>query len=127
MTSRTQPPKPVCAELEEGARATGDLIHAQLAKDPHRAWKMEDALKQPFSPNTARTAALLIIHALAQTMLKGNNSYRAVAGRWRRQATAPVPTRYLPILPLALKLLETLEPHKSKQIMDPGPPGPRTP
>ena len=118
MTSRTQLPKPVCAELEERARAAGDLIHAQLAKDPHRAWKMEDALKQPFSPNTARTAALLIIHALAQTMLKGNNSYRAVAGRWRRQATAPVPTRYLPILPLALKLLETLSPHKSKQIMD---------
>ena len=117
MTSRTQLPKPVCAELEERARATGDLIHAQLAKDPHRAWKMEDALKQPFSPNTARTAALLIIHALAQTMLKGNNSYRAVAARWRRQATAPVPTRYLPVLPLVLKLLETLEQRKSRQIM----------
>ena len=88
---------------------------------------MEDALKQPFSPNTARTAALLIIHALAQTMLKGNNSYRAVAARWRRQATAPVPTRYLPVLPLVLKLLETLRTAQEQADHGPWPSRPQAP
>ena len=62
------PRKQQASPLEQGCRDAGIIILKGLEKHPKGRWEVEDALRQPLSPETARTAALVIIHALAQTM-----------------------------------------------------------
>ncbi len=51
--------------LQRMSWSLGERIHQDLADDPERAWRLENALKQPFGIEAARTAAVVIITAMA--------------------------------------------------------------
>ena len=51
--------------LERESREIGAMLHKQLKRNANVAWEIGDALRQPLSPQSAQTAALMMIHALA--------------------------------------------------------------
>ena len=62
---RGQGAKKSAVTLQRVSWSLGERIHQDLAEDPERAWRLEDALKQPFGIEAARTAAVVIITAMA--------------------------------------------------------------
>ena len=104
--------------LEQGARRAGLLIENDLKGDPGRTREMEYVLKQEFNPQTAQLAALVMIHALAQTTPKRDNRRRALINRWKKALDSRRPAGYRPILPLALRLLTLLQKREADGILE---------
>ena len=75
--------------LEKGCQAAGILIHDGLKDDTQAAWEVEDTLRQPLSLQTAQTTALVIVHALAQTMPDDPTRLEELIKHWK-QSLDPV-------------------------------------
>ena len=101
--------------LEQESKAASIQIYQSLKKHPKAAQEIAEALGEPFSLQSAHTAVLVMVHALAQTRGKGRPTLVRALKLWER--TLDPRRRFLPIVPLALRLLKTLPPRTAKQAL----------
>ena len=96
--------------LERESSDIGIMIHnhLKLKKRADAAWEIEDALRQPLSPQSAQTAALMMIHALAQTEGERPPEREEITMHWERILDPGSGLRFRPIIPLALRLIRAL-------------------
>ena len=96
--------------LERESSDIGIMIHnhLKLKKRANAAWEIEDALRQPLSPQSAQTAALMMIHALAQTGGDHPPERDEITMHWERILDPGSGLRFRPIVPLALRLIRAL-------------------
>ena len=99
--------------LERESKAASVQIYQSLKKHPKAAQEMAEALGEPFSLQAAHTAVLVIVQALAQTRGKNGRTRGRALKLWEK--TLDPQTRFLPIVPLALRLLKALPPRTAKQ------------
>ena len=101
--------------LEQESKAASIQIYQSLKKHPKAAQEVAEALGEPFSLQSAHTAVLVMVHALAQTRGKGRPTLVRALKLWER--TLDPQRRFLPIVPLALRLLKALPPRTAKQAL----------
>ena len=101
--------------LEQESKAASVQIYQSLKKHPKAAQEVAEALGEPFSLQSAHTAVLVMVHALAQTRGKGRPTLVRALKLWER--TLDPQSRFLPIVPLALRLLKALPPRTAKQAL----------
>ena len=101
--------------LEQESKAASVQIYQSLKKHPKAAQEMAEALGEPFSLQAAHTAVLVMVHALAQTRGKGRPTRVRALKLWEK--TLDPRSRFLPIVPLALRLLKALPPRTAKQAL----------
>ena len=94
--------------LERESSDIGIMIHNHLKRRANAAWEIEDALRQSLSPQSAQTAALMMIHALAQTGGEHPPEREAITMHWERILDPGSGLRFRPIVPLALRLIQAL-------------------
>ena len=94
--------------LERESSDIGIMIHNHLKRRANAAWEIEDALRQPLSPQSAQTAALMMIHALAQTVGKHPPEREEITMHWEKVMDPGSGLRFRPIIPLALRLIRAL-------------------
>ena len=98
--------------LERESSDIGIMIHNHMRRRVNAAWEIEDALRQPLSPQSAQTAALIIIHALAQTLAQTEGERPTerdeIIKHWERVMDPGSGLRFRPIVPLALRLIRAL-------------------
>ena len=101
--------------LEQESKAASIQIYQSLKKHPKAAQEVAEALGEPFSLQSAHTAVLVMVQALAQTRGKGRPTLVRALKLWER--TLDPQRRFLPIVPLALRLLKALPPRTAKQAL----------
>ena len=101
--------------LEQESKAASIQIYQSLKKQPKAAQEVAEALGEPFSLQSAHTAVLVMVQALAQTRGKGRPTLVRALKLWER--TLDPQSRFLPIVPLALRLLKALPPRTAKQAL----------
>ena len=101
--------------LEQESKAASIQIYQSLKKQPKAAQEVAEALGEPFSLQAAHTAVLVMVQALAQTRGKGRPTLVRALKLWER--TLDPQNRFLPIVPLALRLLKALPPRTAKQAL----------
>ena len=101
--------------LERESKAASVQIYQSLKKHPKAAQEVAEALGEPFSLQAAHTAVLVMVHALAQTRGKGRPTRVRALKLWEK--TLDPQSRFLPIVPLALRLLKALPPRTAKQAL----------
>ena len=101
--------------LEQESKAASVQIYQSLKNHPKAAQEVAEALGEPFSLQAAHTAVLVMVHALAQTRGKGRPTLVRALKLWER--TLDPQSRFLPIVPLALRLLKALPPRTAKQAL----------
>ncbi len=94
--------------LEQESKAASIQIYRALKNHPKAAQEVAEALGEPFSLQSAHTAVLVMVQALAQTRGKGRPTHIRALKLWER--TLDAQSRFLPIVPLALRLLKALPP-----------------
>ena len=94
--------------LERESREIGAMLHKQLKRGANAAWEIGDALRQPLSPQSAQTAALMMIHALVQTGGEHPPGREAITMHWERIMNPGSGLRFRPIVPLALRMIKAL-------------------
>ena len=101
--------------LEQESKAASIQIYRALKNHPKAAQEVAEALGEPFSLQSAHTAVLVMVQALAQTRGKGRPTRVRALKLWER--TLDPQSRFLPIVPLALRLLKALPPRTAKQAL----------
>ena len=101
--------------LEQESKAASVQIYQSLKNHPKAAQEVAEALGEPFSLQAAHTAVLVMVHALAQTRGKGRPTLVRALKLWEK--TLDPQSRFLPIVPLALRLLKALPPRTAKQAL----------
>ena len=101
--------------LEKESKAASVQIYQSLKKHPKATQEVAEALGEPFSLQAAHTAVLVMVHALAQTRGKGRPTLVRALKLWER--TLDPKSRFLPIVPLALRLLKALPPRTAKHAL----------
>ena len=101
--------------LERESKAASVQIYQSLKKHPKAAQEVAEALGEPFSLQAAHTAVLVIVQALAQTRGKNGRTRGRALKLWEK--TLDPQSRFLPIVPLALRLLKALPPRTAKQAL----------
>ena len=96
--------------LKRAAQAAGAMIHNSLAGNPKLSWELEDALKMTLSPKSASIAALTLIYALSQTHQEHGDDRAAILRHWKQIIRPQSQLRFLPVIPLALRLLRAVPP-----------------
>ena len=86
--------------LERESSDIGIMIHNHLKRRANAAWEIEDALRQPLSPQSAQTAALIMVHALAQTGGERSPEREEITMHWERVMDPGSGLRFRPIVPL---------------------------
>ena len=94
--------------LQQTARAVGILIHDSLAGNPELSWELEDSLKMTLSTESASIAALTLIYALSQTQQEHPDRRTAVLRHWEKILMPQSQLRFIPVIPLALRLLRAV-------------------
>ncbi len=100
--------RPENTPLEHKSKTASIQVYRALANRPEASREIAEALGQPFSPQTAHIAALVLIHALAQTRGEHPPTRAGVLGHWTRIIEPGSRARFRPIIPLALRLLRAL-------------------
>ena len=101
--------------LERESKAASVQIYQSLKKHPKAVQEVAEALGEPFSLQAAHTAVLVMVHALAQTRGKNGRTRGRALKLWEK--TLDPQSRFLPIVPLALRLLKALPPRTAKQAL----------
>ena len=96
--------------LKRAAQAAGAMIHNSLAGNSKLSWELEDALKMTLSPKSASIAALTLIYALSQTHQEHADDRAAILRHWEHIIKPQSQLRFLPVIPLALRLLRAVPP-----------------
>ena len=96
--------------LKRAAQAAGAMIHNSLAGNSKLSWELEDALKMTLSPESASIAALTLIYALSQTHQEHADDRAAILRHWKQIIKPQSQLRFLPVIPLALRLLQAVPP-----------------
>ena len=96
--------------LKRAAQAAGAMIHNSLAGNSKLSWELEDALKMTLSPKSASIAALTLIYALSQTHREHGDDRAAILRHWKQIIRPQSQLRFLPVIPLALRLLRAVPP-----------------
>ena len=103
--------------LKQTARAVGILIHDSLAGNPELSWELEDSLKMTLSTESASIAALTLIYALSQTHREHPDHRAAILRHWEHIVMPQSQFRFVPVIPLALRLLRAVPPEKSDRMV----------
>ena len=103
--------------LKRAAQAAGAMIHNSLAGNPELSWELEDALKMTLSPKSASIAALTLIYALSQTHREHADDRAAIVRHWKQIIRPQSQLRFLPVIPLALRLLRAVPPKASDRFL----------
>ena len=103
--------------LERESKAASTQIYQALKNHPKAAQEVTEALGEPFSLQAAHTAVLVIIQALAQTRGKHGRTRPGALKHWKRTLNPQSGTRFLPIIALALRLMEALPPRVAKRAL----------
>ena len=103
--------------LERESKAASIQIYQALKNHPKATQEVAEALGEPFSLQAAHTAVLVIIQALAQTRGKHRRTRAGALKHWERTLDPQGGTRFLPIVPLALRLMEALPPRVAKRAL----------
>ena len=101
--------------LEQESKAASVQIYQSLKNHPKAAQEIAEALGEPFSLQAAHTAVLVMVHALAQTRGKNGRTRSRALKHWEK--TLEPQSRFLPIIPLALRLLNALPPRTAKHAL----------
>ena len=104
--------------LKQAAGKAGMMIYNSLAGEHELSWELEDALKMTLSPKSASIAALTLIYALSQTHLEHEDDRRSILRHWERIVQPQGQLRFLPVIPLALRLLRAVPPMASFRLLD---------
>ena len=103
--------------LERESKAASIPIYQNLQNHPRAAQEIAEALGQPFSPQAAHIAALVITQALTQTRKGLSPAPKMVIKHWERIIDPQCRERFRPIIPLALRLLRALPPGTAKRAV----------
>ena len=103
--------------LKRNAQAAGAMIHNSLAGNSELSWELEDALKMTLSPKSASIAALTLIYALSQTHREHASDRAAILRHWEHIVMPQSQLRFLPVIPLALRLLRAVPAKKSAPLV----------
>ena len=99
--------------LKRAGETAGALIYGSLAGNPELSWELEDALKMTLSPKSASIAALTLIYALSQTHREHADRRTAILRHWEHVIMPRSQLRFIPVIPLALRLLRAVPTEKS--------------
>ena len=94
--------------MERAARQAGAILQKALSDDPAGQWKIAHLLKQEFGESTAQIAALMVLHAMAQTPASMTISPDSLTGQWRTELEEGNPDQFKPITSLAAEIMETV-------------------
>ena len=100
--------------LERESKTASIQVYRSLRNNPKAAQEVAEALGEPFSLQAAQTAVLVIIQALAQTRGKHRRTRTGALKHWERILDPQSRIRFLPIVPLAIRLMEALPPRIAK-------------
>ena len=103
--------------LKRNAQAAGMMIHNSLAGNSELSWELEDALKMTLSPKSASIAALTLIYALSQTHREHAGDRAAILRHWEHIVMPQSQLRFLPVIPLALRLLRAVPAKESAPLV----------
>ena len=104
--------------LKRNAQAAGAMIHNSLAGNSKLSWELEDALKMTLSPKSASIAALTLIYALSQTHREHAGDRAAILRHWKHIVMPQSQLRFLPVIPLALRLLRAVPAKESDWLVN---------
>ena len=104
--------------LKRNAQVAGMMIHNSLAENSELSWELEDALKMTLSPKSASIAALTLIYALSQTHREHADDRAAILRHWKQIVMPQSQLRFLPVIPLALRLLRAVPAKKSAPLVN---------
>ena len=104
--------------LKRNAQVAGMMIHKSLARNSELSWELEDALKMTLSPKSASIAALTLIYALSQTHREHAGDRAAILRHWKQIVMPQSQLRFIPVIPLALRLLRAVPAKKSPPLVN---------
>ena len=104
--------------LKRNAQAAGMMIYNSLAGNSELSWELEDALKMTLSLKSASIAALTLIYALSQTHREHADDRAAILRHWKHIVMPQSQLRFLPVIPLALRLLRAVPAKKSAPLVN---------
>ncbi len=103
--------------MREGTVTAGRMIRESLRGSMGLIWRMEDQLKQRWSVETARMAAIIMIQALAQTNADAEPKQKRVLRQWQDRLNPAKSQEFMPALPLAHRILDIIPSRAAGNIL----------